>query len=77
MVHFDFVLSDLDAQNLFDIIQSEVCRCLEKKLSLLFDIQASDKDTDSLKVEYDWYGKHIVYLTDLKSQMQNKRVKGL
>lgn len=63
MVQFNFKLSDQDAENLFDIIQSEYCRMLENSIH----------EQDVPKAV--WYRKHARYIQELKAKLKNRRVK--
>ena len=63
MIHFDFVVEDVDAENIFDCINSEINRCNDRKFS-----------TPAITLaEYDWLDRHIAYLNELKKKMINTR----
>jgi hypothetical protein len=62
MIHFDFVVEDEDAENIFDCINSEINRCNHRKLI-----------TNNTKAETEWLDKHIDYLKALKKKMKNSR----
>ena len=61
MIHFNFTVTDEEAEIIFDIMQTEIARCHHRKLT-------------STKEESDWLDKHIEYLTSLKKKMVNKRL---
>ncbi len=60
MIHFDFIVEDIDAQNIFECIDGEISRCYKRKL-----------DTDTTPAETRWYDSHIKYLHELKKKMKN------
>lgn len=61
MIHFDFTVEDVDAENIFDCINSEIRRCNRRKLS------------SDIKAEIEWFERHIEYLKTLKTKMKNTR----
>jgi len=63
MIHFDFTVSNVDAENIFDCINSEINRCNDRKLSSV-----------TTQPEFDWLTKHVDYLNALKKKMTNKEV---
>ena len=63
MIHFDFVVEDVDAEVIFDCINSEINRCNDRKLSSV-----------TTTAEFKWLNKHIDYLNELRKKMFNKRV---
>lgn len=60
-VHFDFVLNDIDAENLFDIINDAKVHCLEQAL------------TENKKPSAITYRKHATYIDRLKKRLKNER----
>jgi len=63
MIHFDFVVEDVDAEVIFDCINSEINRCNDRKLSPV-----------TTTAEFKWLGKHVEYLNALRKKMLNKAV---
>jgi hypothetical protein len=63
MIHFNFTVTDEDAENIFDCINSAVRQCCKRKLS-----------SGTTQAESDWLDKHIDYLDSLKEKMANERV---
>lgn len=61
MVHFKFSLSDIDAENLFDIINSEKIRVLDR---------AMEAFCAGKKKEQRAYKKHAKYIDSLKSKLK-------
>ncbi len=62
MIHFDFVVDDVDAEAIFDCINSEIRRCNRRKLL-----------SNTTQPESEWLGRHVDYLNSLKEKMTNKR----
>lgn len=60
MIHFDFIVEDVDAENIFDCINSEINRCIHRKVF-----------TETTEAEAEWLDKHIDYLKALKKKMKN------
>lgn len=65
MIHFDFIVEDVDAENIFYCIQDRINKCLHRKLLI-----------NTTKDEDEWYEKHIEYLKELKTKMKNTNVEG-
>jgi hypothetical protein len=65
MIHFDFIVDDIDASNIFECIQAEISKCLMRKLR-----------SNTTPEESDWYDAHAKYLEGLKLKMKNKLIKG-
>ncbi|MDD5151456.1 MAG: hypothetical protein PHC28_13440 [Flavobacterium sp.] len=65
MIHFDFILSDNDAENLFYLLHRNI---IEKHLKIQKAI--IDEDTALQKV----YENDIIYIEELKSKLINKRI---
>jgi len=63
MIHFDFTVSDVDAEVIFDCINSEIKHCNARKLF-----------GDITEPESKWLDKHIAYLNSLKKKMTNSLV---
>ena len=66
MIHFDFIVSDVDAENIMGCIQTEIVNCHMK-------IQKCIVAEDAQKV-IDAYNSRIEYLEELKTRMHNSRV---
>ena len=66
MIHFDFIVSDVDAENIMGCIQTEIVNCHMK-------IQKCIVANDAQKV-IDAYNSRIEYLEELKTRMYNSRV---
>jgi hypothetical protein len=62
MIHFNFVVEDVDAENIFDCINSEINNCNRRKLLI-----------NTTKEEIVWYNKHIEYLKNMKKKMKNHK----
>lgn len=63
MIHFDFVVSDVDAENILDCINCEISRCYSNSIS-----------GEITGAEIDALSAHIKYLKELKLKMLNSRV---
>lgn len=70
-VKFEFTLSDIDASNLIDIIQQDICRT---RFGATEFIKTPMTATDQANL--DWHNKHAEYLEGLKQKVLsgNKRV---
>ena len=66
MIHFDFIVNDVDAENIMGCIQTEIVNCHMK-------IQKCIVAEDAQKV-IDAYNSRIEYLEELKTRMYNSRV---
>jgi len=65
MIHFDFIVSDVDAENIMRIMQAAVGVQDEHILNCIVD-----DDQSSLR----WHQGHKQYILGLMYQMNNKRV---
>ena len=65
MIHFDFIVQDADAENIFDCINNEICRNKEKILDCIIN-----NDNKMKKL----YENDIKYLNKLKISMLNKKI---
>lgn len=63
MIHFDFTVDEVDAENIIDCIHSEICRIRESAIS------------EPKLVIREHLVKHADYLESLKGLMTNRRVK--
>lgn len=64
MIHFDFTVDEVDAENIMSCIHSEICRIRESAFS----------EPKLLIREH--LGKHADYLERLKGLMVNQKVTG-
>jgi methionyl-tRNA formyltransferase len=64
-VHFDFVLDDQDAENLFEILDMEKIRLLDKGMEAFMA-----RDFEKQK----FYKRSATYVEDIKVQMKNIQV---
>ena len=62
MIHFDFTVDDIDAENIMDCIHTEACRMNE---AAAFEEDANKNAS---------YEKHALYLKELMGKMHNKQV---
>ena len=63
MIHFDFVVEDVDAENIFDCVNSTIRQANDRKLY-----------KNTTQDEAEWLRKHVEYLNSLKKKMLNKNV---
>lgn len=68
MIHFDFIVSDTDAENIIDIMRSAITR---NSVKMLKAIQTGDNDS-ILFLERD-----TAYIESLIAKMTNKRVENV
>ena len=64
MIHFDFIVDDIDAENIMGLIDSEINK--------YETIRLNPKTSENMK---DWFKQYIGYLEELKGKMKNTRVK--
>jgi hypothetical protein len=64
MIHFDFTVSDEDAENIFGCINLEITHCHVEIMENMVK-----KNEDGIR----WYKKRIEYLKELKLKMLNDR----
>jgi len=69
MVHFDFVVNDVDAENIMDLMQKGIVDCHTSIMSSMVE-----NDSAETQSSIDWLNGHIEYLEDLKLKMKNTRV---
>jgi hypothetical protein len=63
MIHFDFVVDDVDAENIIGCIDAAINKCVVMK--------HRGKMT---KPYVEWFEEHMAYLEELKSKMKNTRI---
>lgn len=68
MIHFDFVVSDAEAEDIMDAIHDQVIKC---HLDRIESWSTSGHD-DPVKRE--WFTARIKYLEELKKKMTNRRL---
>lgn len=69
-IHFDFVVSDIDAQNIMSILNDEIGRIGMQ----IIDDMANNDLTPAVEANISWYKSHQVYLKELMLKMKNTRV---
>lgn len=65
MIHFNFIVQDTDAENIFNCINNEICKNKEKILNCI-----TNNDSKTKKL----YENDIEYLNKLKTLMLNKKI---
>ncbi|MFA6198824.1 MAG: hypothetical protein WC679_00205 [Bacteroidales bacterium] len=65
MIHFNFILDDVDAENLFQLIYSNI---IENHMKIQKAMIAENKD---LQIAYE---NDIIYIKELMSKLQNTRI---
>lgn len=65
MIKFEFTMSDVDAENIFNCIHSHICDMRAKRIEYI---------QDGYGAEAKWMVAHIAYLETLMPQMSNTRV---
>jgi hypothetical protein len=71
MVHFDFVVDDIDAENIMSCLMDAENDTLEKIADLKVDIGVSNTQRASM---IKWYEGRREYLKELQGKMKNTRV---
>jgi hypothetical protein len=79
MIHFDFKVDEIDAENIFDCITDSITKyqdeIYKRNMNLLDDLDFKiDSEIDKTKLEIEWFHKRIEYLKKLASNMKNYRV---
>ena len=65
MIHFNFVVSDADAENIFDALRQEI-----------LDMQIRYRDKERYTIdEREWFSDRCEYLRSLMLKMKNTYVK--
>lgn len=67
MIKFEFVLSDIDAGNLIDILNEEQVRARAKATDFLSQSQGSASRV--VQANANWYNAHADYLEALKQKV--------
>jgi GTP-binding protein EngB required for normal cell division len=76
MIHFDFVVSDEEAQTIFDCIDEEI-ENMDTEIYNIIVLGNMDMDTaitQNKKDKIKWFGKRIKYLRELKEKMKNVEI---
>lgn len=71
MIHFDFTVTDEEAENIFDAISEEILRMKSYLVAQQFENLTSGFHIDA---KSDWFRSRINYLERLKSKMKNEKV---
>lgn len=73
MIHFDFIVDDIDAENIFSCISDRISDMHQNilKNSTLKNISLDEKIKNKCEAEIKWYYSHINYLNKLKEKMKN------
>lgn len=79
MIYFDFIVTDEDAENIFNAISNEISKMkdyiLEEQCKILARTGTLvDCNDDVFSPELAWYKSRIEYLEALKSKMKNTRL---
>jgi len=74
MIHFDFIVSDEDAEIIMGCISSEINNCRDTIAKLLLEQDIKNESYQELNKKYTTFFKnHLVYLKELKLKMKNTR----
>lgn len=69
LIHFDFMVTQDDAENILACIHDRIGDCNKQILEVM-----CDGDGDFQESQIDWLNRRIIYLTELKLKMKNKLV---
>jgi hypothetical protein len=69
MIHFDFIVDDVDAENILDLMQKDIVNC--NRSIIKYMSEEADPETQA---SIDWLNGHIEYLEELKLKMKSTRV---
>lgn len=64
-VHFNFIVDDVDAENIMGLFHSEIVKC---HVSIMDCVEDNNKDLE------DAYRKQIEYIESLRGKMHNERI---
>lgn len=66
MIHFDFILDDIDAENLFAALQHEIQD---------INVNIMDELAEQNRPDYiEWYRERIKYINDLITKLNHTRI---
>jgi hypothetical protein len=71
MIHFDFIVTDLEAETIMDGLQELVITALQQQMKAL--LAASNKITGN-RAMLKWSKMRLEFLEELKNKMKNTRV---
>jgi len=75
VVHFNFTVDDLDAENIMSFVQKAKDECLDKIVRLNCERHnASDNRIKVIDSEITWLRNHMDYISELIGKMTNTRV---
>lgn len=67
MIHFDFIVEDVDAETIFNCVYNEIPNCHVHIMDLMIE--------GNKEVEIEHYRRRIKYIEELLSMMHNSKVK--
>ena len=67
MIHFDFIVTDLEGETIFDGIQELINETLSLEMKAI-----NTKDSNLVN----WCHERVVFLKELKNKMKNRRIEG-
>ena len=75
MIHFNFIVDDIDAENIMGCMMESENKCLRKISDLTFEIAVTTDPhvKKNLASRMDWFKSRRGYLKDLMSKMENTR----
>jgi hypothetical protein len=74
MIHFDFTVTEEEADTIFDAINDQIDYCLEEKADWVGSTSCGDRYKKGIESAIQWYEERIKYLKDLKSKMKNIKI---
>lgn len=69
MVKFEFILNDVDASNLINILQDEQTRALDKGNEYMAAVRQRAGNHQVAQANANWYYGHAKYLEELKQKV--------
>lgn len=73
-IHFDFIVSEEEANTIFECITDVIENEKEEEINLEMATSYNESVRKRLKDQVEWSEKRIKYLEDLKSKMKNTKV---
>ena len=71
-IKFEFILNDMEAENLFQWLQESVCKCHD---SILDEMVKQGVEGEDREAYIKWYRSHIKYIEAVKARMLEKQTR--
>ena len=71
MIHFNFIVTEEEANTIFECITDIIEKEIEEQIGLSMAISRDESVCKHIKAQVDWFEKRIKYLKNLKEKMKN------